>query len=281
MRKPAPVSEVRKPYAVLTDLVSNLWRRGMPRLEWIAKEAVLNHHREIPFRLLKCDDELSVGIGVTLLARWPGRIQPASIIRGLMSHVDLLPTLLEIVGEPVPDKVQGRSLLPLFGRPDGAGRDCIFGEKSWHGNEYDPMRCIRIEHYKYIRNFAEGWLYQMPLDIKMAPADRVMEATRRKSRPAEELYDLRANPRETNNLAGDHRFQEVQADLSRRLTQWQSETGDPLPRIPRPVVAARQGALPEQHAVSGTLRRKSYTALWRVTMPSDGRGRRFATVSNT
>ncbi|QQR75285.1 MAG: site-specific DNA-methyltransferase [Holophagales bacterium] len=33
----------------------------MPTLEWIGKRAVVNHHREIPFRLLKCDPELSVG----------------------------------------------------------------------------------------------------------------------------------------------------------------------------------------------------------------------------
>lgn len=33
----------------------------MPTLDWIGKKAVVNHHREVPFRLLKCDRELSVG----------------------------------------------------------------------------------------------------------------------------------------------------------------------------------------------------------------------------
>jgi hypothetical protein len=33
----------------------------MPTLDWIGKKAVLNHHREVPYRLLRCDDELSVG----------------------------------------------------------------------------------------------------------------------------------------------------------------------------------------------------------------------------
>jgi len=169
------------------------------------------------------------GIGVTLLARWPGRIQPGGRVRGLTSHVDLLPTLLEVAGREVPEEVQGRSLLSLLNRPDGPGRECIFAEKSWHGNEYDPMRCIRTERYKYIRNFTEGWLYQMPMDIKMAPSGRVMEPTRRKPRPEVELYDLRADPEERNNLAEDPRYREVQADLSRRLTEWQGETGDALP----------------------------------------------------
>jgi len=169
------------------------------------------------------------GIGVTLLARWPGRIQPGGRVRGLTSHVDLLPTLLEMVGHEVPDEVQGRSMLSLLDQPDGPGRECIFAEKSWHGNEYDPMRCIRTERYKYIRNFTEGWLYQMPLDVKMAPSGRVMEPTRRKPRPMAELYDLQADPEESNNLAGHPDHQEAQADLSRRLTEWQSETFDALP----------------------------------------------------
>ena len=33
----------------------------MPTLDWIGKKAVLNHHREVPYHLLKCDEELSVG----------------------------------------------------------------------------------------------------------------------------------------------------------------------------------------------------------------------------
>ncbi len=33
----------------------------MPTLNWIGKDAVVNHHKEVPFRLLKCNDKLSVG----------------------------------------------------------------------------------------------------------------------------------------------------------------------------------------------------------------------------
>ena len=33
----------------------------MPTLDWIGKKAVVNHHREVPYHLLKCDRELSVG----------------------------------------------------------------------------------------------------------------------------------------------------------------------------------------------------------------------------
>jgi adenine-specific DNA-methyltransferase len=33
----------------------------MPTLDWIGKKAVIEHHREVPFRLLRCDANLSVG----------------------------------------------------------------------------------------------------------------------------------------------------------------------------------------------------------------------------
>lgn len=35
--------------------------RLMPTLDWIGKKAVVNHHREVPYRLLHCDGELSSG----------------------------------------------------------------------------------------------------------------------------------------------------------------------------------------------------------------------------
>ena len=34
---------------------------GMPTLDWIGKKAVLNHHRQVPYHLLRCDSSLSVG----------------------------------------------------------------------------------------------------------------------------------------------------------------------------------------------------------------------------
>jgi len=169
------------------------------------------------------------GIGVTLLARWPGRIPAGSHIGGLTSHVDILPTLLEIVGAPLPECVQGCSFLRLLAEPSARGRDSVFAEKSWHGNEYDPMRCIRTERFKYIRNFTEGWLYQSPLDVKMSPAGRVMEPNRRAPRPMAELYDLAADPNEFHNLAGRPEMETVERDLSERLSAWMADTTDPLP----------------------------------------------------
>lgn len=176
------------------------------------------------------------GIGVSLLARRPGHIKPGTRIRGMTSHVDILPTVFEILGQPVPECVPGESILTLIENPGAQGRKCVFAEKSWHGNEYDPMRCIRTERFKYIHNFTAGWLYQTPLDIKMSLSGKVMEASRQKPRPMTELYDLKRDPNEFNNLSGKPEYEEIEADLNARLETWMEETGDLLPdqHIPWP-----------------------------------------------
>lgn len=176
------------------------------------------------------------GIHVALIARWPEHIKPNGRIKGLTSHVDMLPAILEILGQPDPERVQGRSFLPLLEDPDQFGNDCIFAEKSWHGNEYDPMRCIRTGEFKYIRNFTEGWLYQTPLDIKLSPAGRAMEESRKHDRPMTELYHLPSDPDEFHNLSGHPEYAASEAELDSRLLQWMENTGDMLPdkHIPWP-----------------------------------------------
>jgi len=157
------------------------------------------------------------GIGVSMLARWPGVIKAGSRIKQLTSHVDYLPTILDICGAEIPEKVHGQSFLHLLKDEQGDDREYIFSEKSWHGNEYDPMRCVRSNEWKYIRNFTEGYLYQTPLDIKMGLSGQVMEESRKQERPMAELYNLLDDPDEVNNLAGNEDFKEIELEFEALL----------------------------------------------------------------
>jgi len=174
------------------------------------------------------------GIGVVFLLQWPARLR-AGEVRSLTSHVDVLPTLLDIIGRSIEERIQGRSFLRLLeagnspAKAVDAWRAEIFAEKSWHGNEYDPMRCVRTARFKYIRNFKVGWLYQTPLDIKRSLSGKIMEQERRRPRPIIELYDLINDPHEQHNLAGAPQWADVERDLATRLERWMRETGDPLP----------------------------------------------------
>lgn len=158
-------------------------------------------------------------------ARFPGGVRKAEMI----SHVDLLPTVLELTGQPVPENVQGRSLLPLLeGRPYEP-RTEIFAEKTFHGC-YDPMRCIRTQTHKYIRFFEKSSIHRVPGDALEGGASREMGVMRRPG--MEELYDLTRDPLEQKNLAENPEHRDLCAELRRRLAGWMKETNDPLLKGP-------------------------------------------------
>lgn len=181
------------------------------------------------------------GIGVALLASWPaggvggGRVPPE-----LVSNVDVLPTLLEAARVPLPSSLQGRSLLPLLRGEAYDARDAVWAEKTYH-SYYDPMRAIRTQQFKYIRNFESAFLVEVPGDIAegavfRSSVGRYQGATH----PDVELYDLRADPDEQTNLADDAGYAEVRRELDARLWAWMRETGDPLLDGPVPSPAYRR-----------------------------------------
>ncbi len=161
--------------------------------------------------------------------RWPGEgIGEGRIVPDLVSNIDVLPTLLETAGVPVPEGVQGRSFLPLLRREPQEVRDAIFAEKTFH-SYYDPKRCVRTQRFKYIRNFESSFLVEVPGDIQQGAIFRSnVERYSTDRLSLVELYDLQADPLERNNLASEAAFGEVERELEERLWRWMEETNDPL-----------------------------------------------------
>lgn len=161
------------------------------------------------------------GIEVALLARWPaGGVSGGGVQTQMVSNIDILPTLLSAAGLPVPDGVQGRPL--------SDGRDAIFAEKTFH-SYYDPMRCVRTERHKLIRNFEQSFAIEVPSDIQAGPIFRSDPRRYSRDRPhVVELYDLQSDPLELNNLAGQAEVAEIERDLGDQLWSWMRETDDPL-----------------------------------------------------
>jgi len=167
------------------------------------------------------------GIETLLFMRYPGGGWKTGVrLQELISNVDILPTLLEACGIDVPENVQGHSFLPLLTGGAYEPRDCVFAEKTFHGT-YDPVRCVRTDTHKYICFFEKSTLERVPGDVmhygmfvEWGPA--VMREGR------ERLYDLQADPDETNNLADDPAFEETKNDLRARLVGWMEATNDPI-----------------------------------------------------
>ena len=116
------------------------------------------------------------GVHVTLMVRVPTWIGSAAPRRepGLVSHVDVVPTLLELAGVRVPEDVQGVSLAETL--RDGASpvREEVFLEKTYHA-DYDPMRAVRTPSHKYIRSFEPRPMLALPPDLEASATRRGMD----------------------------------------------------------------------------------------------------------
>jgi len=187
--------------------------------------------------------------------RWPARIKGGRKLDDFVNLADLAPTFLEAAGLKPLAEMTGRSLLGLLtGSEKPGSRNEVFLERERHanvrrGNLSYPARAIRTRQYLYIRNFRpDRWpagdpeLYHSvgPFgDCDDGPTKQFILAHRQErdyaryfelcfaKRPAEELYDLRKDPHQINNVAGRREYATIQQRLRDRLMQWMKQTGDP------------------------------------------------------
>jgi len=174
------------------------------------------------------------GTGIGMIIRPPtGRGFPTGVYDELFSGVDFVPTLLGLLGLPVPADVDGVSHAHALRARDPHTepvRDHVYTTKTYH-DSFDPIRAIRTKEFSYIENYAPRPLLDLPLDIEDSPSGRAVAPYVQGPRPARELYDLRTDPTETTNLlAGDDAgADEIAAELAVRLHDWRQRTGDVIP----------------------------------------------------
>lgn len=142
------------------------------------------------------------GLNIALIMRYPRWFkEKGKVFTELLSNVDLLPTLVEIAGLEPPEDIDGKSFLPLITGDPYRTREYIRAEMTWHG-KYVPMRAIRTNTYKYIRNFhlrEANWIV-VP---ESKAAREVLGKYQMVFCPIEELYDLEHDPYEQVNLASE------------------------------------------------------------------------------
>ncbi|WP_276252455.1 sulfatase family protein [Halomontanus rarus] len=172
------------------------------------------------------------GIEAALLMRHPGVVD-SQVRDELVSNVDVFATLLEVADVPVPDDISGESFASLVFDGDGdwsayEPRDRIFAGMTWH-DRYNPIRAVRTDRWKYVRNFWHLPLVYLTTDVYTSDAGRELrEEYYGEQRPYVELYDLESDPHERENLADDPAFDDVRERLRDDLVEWMTETGDPL-----------------------------------------------------
>jgi uncharacterized sulfatase len=177
------------------------------------------------------------GLKVPLIIRWPDGRRAGTVDDRLISMIDFSPSVLKMAGIDLPGHMHGR---PLIGAKE-PGREAVFAAKDRLGTVSDRVRCVRTTRYKYVRNFfpEKPYLPANRYSLMMHPSLAALlvlaeqgKLTRNQapfaanSRPAEELYDLKADPHELHNLADDPAHPQTLIELRGKLDQWIEETDD-------------------------------------------------------
>jgi arylsulfatase A-like enzyme len=185
------------------------------------------------------------GHKVAWLIRWPEAVPAGTCVDALASHVDLLPTVLELAGLAVPGDVQGHSFARhARGESSEELNDCVFG------HFVEVRRMVRTRTHKFIRNFREPGLGGGSSVGDLAP-----EAVYPDNWPLPhvELYDLREDPNEFHNLADESARADARRDLDARLWDFLIEHDDFIVHEPvRSEWQEKTRAELEEHRRGGT-----------------------------
>jgi N-sulfoglucosamine sulfohydrolase len=234
--------ETRKDFAHFRTVVAELDRRFGEVLAALDRNGLADNtlvicttDHGIAFPLMKCN-LTDHGIGVMLIMRGPGGFRGGRVVDGLVSQIDLFPTICAYLGLPRPDWLQGVSVLPLVRTEARQVREAIYSEVTYHA-AYEPQRCVRTDRYKYLRRYDDRTSPVLPnCDDSITKDLLLAHGWTQQPRPQEMLFDLVFDPQETNNIAARPNAALVLDDMRSRLDAWMRETDDPLLKgeAPRP-----------------------------------------------
>lgn len=168
------------------------------------------------------------GMAVSFIIRAPQYPESfGTVYDGLLSQIDVFPTLCRLAGVPTPDYAQGMDFSEVFSDPHAVIRSEVFAEVNFHAS-YEPQRCVRTDRYKYIEYCDPDWdRYNLANCDESVIKQGLMDGGimgRRKDRV--QLYDLLFDPNEMDNLNSDPTYDTIKRELAERLQAWRGETGD-------------------------------------------------------
>ena len=196
------------------------------------------------------------GTRVPLFVAWPGVIKPGSKTDAMVSWVDLLPTVIDLIGGEVPADLDGRSFAAVLRGETDAHRDRIMTTHSGDGikNIY-PSRAIRTREWKFIHNLHPEFAFTNHSDLDRKPmagaywtewaelaktdphAKKIVDLYYR--RPEFELYHVSADRWEEQNLADDPKQAARIEKLKQELEAWMKSQGDQQTVFNQPHLLAR------------------------------------------
>jgi len=182
------------------------------------------------------------GLKSPFIVHWPGGITgKQQVCPGLVSAIDIAPTILDLAGISVPDHVQGHSFSSLLKEPAKPFRNYVFGEHNWHDYEAHE-RMVRSKDLLYILNSRPQFPQMGPADAVGSPSFEELVNLRNSGklsaiqidvfitpRANEELFDCISDPDHLLNIASVRDKQKTLKEMRQILHEWMAETGDNIP----------------------------------------------------
>jgi uncharacterized sulfatase len=212
---------------------------------------------QLPFAKWTCYDS---GLHTGLVAHWPNRLKPGSVIKELISTADITPSLVnELGGKLHDDAVDGKSFIELLKGKNEPLHDYVYGAFTNcriidNRERVYPIRSIRNKRYSLIynpnhesktSNVTLSQALKMIEDTQTKPKDLnptgswVAKPSKSKyerelvhklhNREEFELYDLQKDPFEMENVASDPKYQKIHKKLKNALLAKLKALGDSDP----------------------------------------------------
>ena len=184
-----------------------------------------------------------------LMVRWPGQIQPGSVDQEhMVSTVDLMSTILEALHLPVPEKQDGRSMLPILKGEKQDNRDMVFVSYNYvyPGIQVFPMRTVLTKDWCYVFNpWSDGVKKRLqgngqPTENQSGLTFAAMQKAALTDpemkerldtillRRRDELFNRNKDPYSFENLAGDPEYRTVLKKMKKLLADEMEQSEDPL-----------------------------------------------------
>lgn len=257
------------PYYPDTPIVHELWARYYNNIAALDKYVAIileqlkedgledntiimfysDHGAGIPFYKRWLYDS---GLKVPLIVKMPEKYQHLSPHKKgtktdeLVSFTDLAPTVLSLSNVEIPKHMQGRSFL---GKNLSKERDYVYASRDRMDERYDMQRAVRSKKYKYIRyyEFAKPFVQYMNTPekgdimkaIRISNTNGNLPDAGKKlmaiSKPVEELFDIKNDPFELNDLSENTDYQNILNDMRQAHIEWSLDIND-TGLIPEPIL---------------------------------------------
>lgn len=196
-----------------------------------------DHGIGVPFS--KCSLH-GAGLEVSLIIRAPETFRGGKHIHQLVTHLDVFPTLCDLIDIPAPAWLQGKNLKPLVENPSQPLHDAIFAEINVHGFP-QPERSVHTDRFRLVRRWYNSSIDEKsfancdgrPIHHKMHEyrwPQRIDAGKEIAPEVHDALYDLMLDPLARNDVSQREDYAEELKDMQDRLEHWMQETNDSFTR---------------------------------------------------